>query len=228
VEQRALPPAEGGVAESGRGKEWADVQALRGYGLETTENRTTTQQQGKDDGNALMIEDFCRYKYVLYTEGVTYSGRLQFLQMCKSVLIAPPVAWLQHTTHMIRPVWSGDLYSEKGEEGWEPDEGVKEAWPVRYPPREANAVFVAPDWSDLRRTVEWLEGNPGVAEGIAGRQREVFVGEGYLSPAAEVCYWRALIRGWSEVVRYESAEWEGREVVSWEAFTLGHRDGKVG
>ncbi len=50
-----------------------------------------------------MMEDFCRYKYVIHTEGVTYSGRLQFLQMCASVLLTPPMAWRQHTTHLVRP-----------------------------------------------------------------------------------------------------------------------------
>ncbi|KAJ9132505.1 O-glucosyltransferase rumi, partial [Coniochaeta hoffmannii] len=210
------------------GRVWADVLALTGYGLEKTGNQTAAQRNGGggNNNNALMIEDFCRYKHVLYTEGITYSGRLHFLHMCGSVLLAPPVAWLQHTTHLVRPVWSGDLYginTSQGRGGWEPDSGVMEAW-RGYPPEEANAVFVAPDWSDLERTVRWLEDNPRVAEGIAARQREVFVGRGYLSPAAEVCYWRALVRGWSQAVRYDVAEWEGREAVSWETFSLGHYD----
>jgi hypothetical protein len=216
------------------GKDWADVQALTGYGREKVTNSTNDEEpdsKRRGGGNALMIEDFCRYKYVLYTEGITYSGRLQFLQHCNSVLLAPPVAWLQHTSHLIRPVWSMDLYppartrttTTDGGEAWRPDEGMREAW-QGYPAEEANAVFVAPDWSDLERTVKWLEDNPRVAEGIAARQRETFVGRGYLSPAAEACYWRALVRGWSEVVRYGEAEWEGRGAVSWETFSLARAD----
>lgn len=218
--------------------DWADVQALTGYEVEEEAgadadaggaNASVREKKGggRGGGNALMVEDFCRYRYVLYTEGVTYSGRLLFLQMCGSVLLAPPVAWLQHTAHLVRPVWSCDLAGGGEEATWEPDEGAREAWPGRFAPGEANAVFVAPDWSDLERTVRWLEANPGVAEGIARRQRELFVGRGYLSPAAEACYWRALIRGWSEVVRYDSAEWAGRELVSWETFALGRNAGKV-
>ena len=74
----------------------------------------------------------------------------------------------------------------------------------------------------------WLERNPRVAQGIAERQRDLFVGRGYLSPAAEVCYWRALIWGWSEAVRYEVSEWDGRRAVAWEVFSLGGGGIKVG
>ncbi|KAK0707903.1 hypothetical protein B0H67DRAFT_450753, partial [Lasiosphaeris hirsuta] len=171
------------VRVAGGGRAWADVKGMEGGGM--------------------AVEGFCRYKYVLYTEGVTYSGRLQFLQMCRSVLIAPPFAWLQHTTHLVRPVFAADLGLRGGEGGGRKsvpdDQGVKAAWPTRYAPEEANAVFVSSDWSDLEATIRWLDENPGIAEGIAARQRELSVGGGYFSPAAETCYWRALIRGWSSV-----------------------------
>ncbi len=47
------------------------------------------------------------------------------------------------------------------------------------------------------------------------------MGEGYFSPAAEVCYWRALVRGWSKVARYDEEEWERKPAITFEAFTLG-------
>jgi hypothetical protein len=207
--------------------EWADVQALHGYGLVAAGGaRPTENNLNSTADNALMIEDFCRYKYVLYTEGITYSGRLQFLQMCRSVLISPPIAWLQHSTHLVRPTFSSDLPVPPGSQRWAPAKEIDTAWPVHYRPEEANAVFVSPDWTDLERTVAWLEKNPDVADGIARRQRDLFVGEGYLSPAAEVCYWRALIRGWNEVVEYEIDEWKHREMVSWELFALNHANGE--
>ncbi len=65
---------------------------------------------------------------------------------------------------------------------WTPSEGARASWPRHYRPTEANTVFVAPDWSDLEDTVAWLEEHPTVAEGIAKRQRELFVGRGYISP----------------------------------------------
>ncbi len=98
------------------------------------------------------IESFCRYKYVLHTEGITYSGRLQFLQLCNSVLLTPPLAFLQHTTHFMKPLFSYDLNlrDKSGRKSWVSSSGVQKAWPIHYRPDQANVVFVAPDWSDLR------------------------------------------------------------------------------
>ncbi|KAH8887757.1 hypothetical protein GQ53DRAFT_267911 [Thozetella sp. PMI_491] len=220
-----------------KNKPWADVEALQWQG------------SGGNATNALPIEDFCRYKYVLHTEGIAYSGRFQFLQMCASVVITPPIQWLQHTTHMIRPLFSSTLDLAPGRSkhgakaggsgsnpgpgsgpagekrlGWQPSERVRKVWPVQYSPEEANILFVAPDWSDLEETVAWLEDHPEVAEGIARRQRELFVDGGYFSPAAEVCYWRAMIRGWAQVARTEGEGWDSAQGVTFEAFSLTNGD----
>ncbi|KAL1844892.1 hypothetical protein VTK73DRAFT_1568 [Phialemonium thermophilum] len=167
--------------------------------------------------------------------------------MCASVLLTPPIAWLQHTTHLVRPLFSCDLdldldldleeaprdasgqqqprrrrRRQASPSSWTPSADVQKGWPRRYAADEANLIFVAPDWSDLEATVRWLERNPQVAEGIARRQRDLFVGGGYFSPAAEACYWRALIRGWSRVARTEGEGWEEKEGVRWELFSMGH------
>jgi hypothetical protein len=168
--------------------------------------------------NALPIEEFCRYKYVVHTEGVSYSGRFQFLQMCASVVLTPPIMWMQHVTHLARPLFSSDL--KKGGKTWMPSEKVRRAWPVGYKPEEANIVFVAPDWSDLGDTVAWLEEHPEIAEGIARRQRDLFVGGGYFSPAAETCYWRALVRGWAKMAMTDGEGFENVEGTTLEAFSL--------
>lgn len=222
--------------------DWADIEALR---------------RG-EEGNGMKVEEFCRYKYVVHTEGISYSGRFQFLQMCGSVTVTTPIVWMQHTTHLARPVFSSSLLenwdggsrarkdakadaagsgavvgahdgrkSGSGTEAkaaWTPSEKVKGAWPVEYSAEEANIVFVAPDWSDLEETIGWLEDHPEVAEGIARRQRDLFAGGGYFSPAAEVCYWRALVRGWAEVVRTEGQGWEETVGVPFETFALSNGD----
>ncbi|KAK3350166.1 glycosyl transferase family 90-domain-containing protein [Lasiosphaeria hispida] len=198
-----------------RGKPWADVETLA----------WTNTVSGRNASNALPIEDFCRYKYVVHTEGITYSGRFQFLQMCASVVLTPPLQWVQHTTHLVRPLFSSTLdlgpeTEERARHRWVPSERIRRGWPVQYDPDQANIVFVAPDWSDLEQTVAWLEAHPKVAEGIARRQRDLFVGGGYFSPAAETCYWRALVRGWAKVAQIEGEGWEGKEGVTFEAFSL--------
>ncbi|KAI1178135.1 hypothetical protein F4777DRAFT_145357 [Nemania sp. FL0916] len=251
---------------------WADIQALDWAGTPATSIETGPGAGERNATNALRIEDFCRYKYVVHTEGVTYSGRFQFHTLCASVVVAPPVAWVQHLTHLLRPVFSSTLDPDapdsdsppfpsshssshslfsshkkhQGEKEQEqtgpglprtpihlgprdpppsllpyPAPWVQSAWPVSYSASSsANIVFVAPDWSDLEATILWLESHPRIAEGIARRQRALFHGGGYFSPAAEMCYWRGLIRGWSEVVQVEDGAFEDLEEVTWEEFSL--------
>ncbi len=196
-----------------RDKPWADVAALDWrHGSPT---------------NAIPIEDFCRFRYVLHTEGVAYSGRFQFLQMCASVVLTPSIQWVQHTTHLVRPVFAADipeLSNKQNPAAIAARERARRAWPVSYRPDEANIVFVAPDWSDLEDVIAWLEDHPKVAQGIASRQRETFVGRGYFSPAAEVCYWRALVSGWSKVASFDEEDWKKKDQVTYEAFVLGDGD----
>ncbi|TLS28172.1 hypothetical protein PpBr36_01681 [Pyricularia pennisetigena] len=182
------------------GESWADVLPL-------------------NDSTALAIQDFCRYRYVLHTEGVAYSGRFHFLQMCRSVVLSPPLLWMQHTSHLLRPVFSASLLGRPQPAGASGARASR-SWPVSYAADEANIVFVAQDWSDLPETVAWLEAHPRAAEGIASRQRELFVGGGYFSPAAEACYWRSLIRGWSAVANVDPDVWGARLGTRFEVFSL--------
>ncbi|KAI1211560.1 uncharacterized protein F4807DRAFT_418245 [Annulohypoxylon truncatum] len=204
------------LVSASRGKPWADIEALNANG-----------------SNAVPIWDFCRHRYIVHTEGLTYSGRFHFHQLCASVVLSPPVAWMQHLTHLVKPVFSASLPGvararQKTSEEPElelaqqyPAPWVQSAWPRSYDPeRDANILFVAPDWSDLESTIEWLERHPRIAEGIARRQRELFDGGGYFSGAAETCYWRALIRGWSEVVRVDENAFDDLEEIPWEEFSL--------
>jgi hypothetical protein len=256
----------------GEKKQWADIEALDwatkpvGAGVGSGERNAS---------NALRIEDFCRYKYIIHTEGVTYSGRFQFHNLCASVVLTPPVAWIQHVTHLLRPVFSYTLDPEAPDSlsssttsssyssrlpfrsifapffssprrkendkapaglprrpvdlgGSEkplplspyPAPWVRSAWPTEHDASEANIVFVAPDWSDLEATVAWLEEHPRIAEGIAQRQRALFEDGGYFSPAAEMCYWRGLIRGWSKVVVIDEGVFDDLEEMTWEEFSL--------
>lgn len=208
-------------------KPWSDVEALR------------WTDSGRNASNALPISDFCRYRYIVHTEGVTYSGRLQFHQLCASVILTPPLSWMQHTSHLVRPVFSlnipgvqrtprpgrelGSGVTEKVSLAAYPSPWMTAAWKNGVEIEDANMVFVAPDWSDLEGVVQWLEAHPRIAEGIAKRQRATFHGGGYLSPAAETCYWRSAIRGWSQAVDYRGQDFEDVEGVPFEEFVLTHQ-----
>lgn len=76
----------------------------------------------------------------------------------------------------------------------------------------------------------WLRDNPKVAEGIARRGRDEVVRRGMFGEAAEVCYWRGLIRGWASVAGGREGE-EEAEGVRWEEWSVkgvGNNGGRRG
>ena len=122
-----------------------------------------------DQAHVLTMADHCKYKYVAHTEGVSYSGRLKYLQNCRSVVVAHALKWRTHAMHLMRA--SGP---------------------------EQNFVEVRPDYADLEEKMEWLLADEARAERIADNSARVFR-DRYLTPAAETCYWRRLFRAWASV-----------------------------
>jgi hypothetical protein len=119
--------------------------------------------------NVLTMDEHCGYKFVAHTEGVSYSARLQNLQNCQSVVVAHKLKWIQHHHHLM--ISSGP---------------------------EQNFVEVAEDFTGLDEAMEMLIDDDDMAERIAYNNVKMFR-EHYLTPAAETCYWRKLIRGWATV-----------------------------
>ncbi|KAF2826451.1 hypothetical protein CC86DRAFT_417592 [Ophiobolus disseminans] len=167
------------LLKAAKGKDWADVAPLNA-------------------SNVLPLEHFCRYKYVVYTEGVTYSGRLPFHQACNSVLLTAPLDWLTTSALLLRPI-DADVLMGRGGAKTSPGSVMAYA--------DANAIYVAHDFSNLEAVVGFLRRNPHVGRRVARNQREWVVGGGYLGLAAETCYWRALVRGWARVVHVDEGEW---------------------
>lgn len=208
-----------------KGKAWADVEAL------STVSNTT---------NSIKIEDFCRFKYVVYTEGVTYSGRLPYHQACASVLITAPITWLTASGTLLRPIAAAELRRRVEQPAEkraavprsEKMDAVPGALPTVATWQEANAIYVKPDFSDLEGLVRLLRLRPDVASRIARNQREFVVRGGYLSLAAETCYWRALVRGWAAVAQVDGNEWSDEVGVRYEEWLLEEvgkrRDGTRG
>ncbi|KAI1609289.1 glycosyl transferase family 90-domain-containing protein [Exophiala viscosa] len=136
---------------------WADVKAL------------TWRDNDSMVNDLKSMPEHCQYKFLAHTEGNSYSGRLKYLQNCKSVIVAHKMDWIQHHHHLMRS--SGP---------------------------EQNYVEVKRSFEDLAEKISWLQDHNKNAEKIASRNVKVFR-ERYLTPAAEVCYWRKLIHGWSRV-----------------------------
>ena len=113
--------------------------------------------------------DQCQYMFIAHVEGRSYSASLKYRQACHSVVIAHKLQWIQHHHYLM--VSNGT---------------------------QQNFVEVERDFSDLDRTMTFLIENPQEAKRIADNNIKTFR-ERYLTPAAEACYWRELIRGWGEV-----------------------------
>ncbi|KAF2198908.1 hypothetical protein GQ43DRAFT_138441 [Delitschia confertaspora ATCC 74209] len=157
------------------GKSWSDVK-----GVVINEHR--------DSSDLLTLEEFCGYRYTVQTEGTSYSGRLKYLQLCRSMLISHPLEWQEFHTH---------LMTAEGE--------------------KPNFVETSPDWANLDAIMEFYTTNPDVGEWIAGNAWELFH-KRYLTSAAVTCYWRRLITSWASVqgftpmlyVDERGNKWEGR------------------
>lgn len=134
------------LLEVTKDKPWADVRILD-WGQKESMAR-----------DKLSMDEHCKYKYVIHTEGTSNSGRLKYLQNCRSVVVAHKLAWVQH--HHSLMVSSGP---------------------------EQNFVEVERDLVDLEAKIKELGIKDHEAEAIADRGVKVFR-ERYLTPAAETCY----------------------------------------
>ncbi|PLN76218.1 endoplasmic reticulum-resident kdel protein [Aspergillus taichungensis] len=116
----------------------------------------------------MSMEDHCRYRFIAHVEGRSYSASLKYRQACESVVIAHQLQFIQHHHYLL--VSSG------------PDQ---------------NFVEVQRDFADLPAKMQALLDDSELAERIARNSASTFR-DRYLTPAAETCYWRALVQGWMD------------------------------
>jgi hypothetical protein len=136
------------------------------------------------DSKLLSMQDHCGYMFTAQTEGNTNSGRLKYLLNCHSILMSHDLRFIEHFHHLLR------------------DSG-----PVQ------NYVKLRRDFSDLPSKMESFlnPSSPAHSQVIADNALRTFRHR-YLTPAAEACYWRALVRGWSSVQGFKPQVWEEMEV----------------
>ena len=182
------PSVRGPLIKVSKKKSWADVAEI----------------DWKDGKNMMPIEDFCRYAFVVHTEGRSWSGRLKYMLQCDSVAIVHKMEWLGSYYHLL---------NGKG--------------------KDQNVITVNRDFSNLEKKVKHYLSHPEEAQRISDNSRKVFR-DRYLTPAAQACYWRRMIRGWSEVafqpeiyedVKVDVSGWNETETklrgISFEEFIIG-------
>lgn len=154
--------------------------------VEHSEGKPWSAVETLDWGNETNIEerlitmqDHCSYMFVAQTEGNTYSGRTKYLLNCHSIIFSHDLDWIEFYHHLLK------------KDG--PDQ---------------NYIRVKRDYSDLPSKMYKLTKPGSVPESkkIADNARRTFR-ERYLTPAAEACYWRALIRGWASVQGFTPEFW---------------------
>jgi hypothetical protein len=117
----------------------------------------------------MTVDEMCRYAMTAHTEGGSYSGRLKFLLNCDSLTVIHDLLWRTHFSHLLE----------------------------REGPRQ-NYIAVQRDFADLEEKVEYYLEHPDEAEQIVGNAVATFR-DRYLAPAAQSCYLRRLVQGYSTV-----------------------------
>ncbi|KAI9812168.1 MAG: hypothetical protein M1827_004834 [Pycnora praestabilis] len=149
---------------------------LRGAFVDATKNKPWADVKAldwasKDDikSNLLPMEEHCKYMFLAHTEGHSFSGRGKYLQNCRSVFVAHKLEWKEAHHGALIATGPG-----------------------------ANYVEVDRNFTDLEAKIEYLIAHPEDAKKIADNSINMFR-DRYLTPAAEACYWRRLIRAWRSV-----------------------------
>ncbi|KAJ3164515.1 hypothetical protein HK101_000428, partial [Irineochytrium annulatum] len=120
------------------------------------------------------MPDHCKYQFTGHTEGVSHSGRLKYLLHCKSVVVAPnPMEWLEYFYHLLKDDSHG--------------------------PEHQNFIGVDPMFENIKDVMKNYTAKPDVVKRIAENNVRTFR-DRYLTPAAEACYWRRLLRSWKKVM----------------------------
>ena len=119
------------------------------------------------------MAEFCGYQFPIHTEGNSWSGRLRYLHNCASATVIHNLTFNAHYYHLLQP------------------DGP-----------EQNYIAARNDWKDLEGTMKYYRAHPEEAERIAMTSAATFR-DRYLTPAAEACYWRAMVRRWAQVQAFE-------------------------
>ncbi|KAH7038979.1 DUF821 domain protein [Macrophomina phaseolina] len=176
--------------------------------MNVTMDKEWADVQKMTDKTRLHMVEFCKYQFPIHTEGNSWSGRLRYLQNCNSaVVVHQPLEWQAHYYDLLIP------------------DGPNQ-----------NFISVANDFSDLEEKIQYYRAHPDKASRVAKNSVDTFR-DRYLTPAAEACYWRRMIRNWAEVQAFEpkvyeevkeadGRTWKKQRGLDWEIYA--HPDSNYG
>jgi EGF-domain serine glucosyl/xylosyltransferase len=124
-------------------KPWSDIKPV-----------VINDAKDKHTRDVMNLRQFCGYKYTVQTEGTSYSGRLKYLQLCKSALITHPLEWQEFHTHLMQ---------------------------LTGP--ETNFIEANDNFANLESAMEYYQAHDEDARRIAENSYETFARR-YLTPAA--------------------------------------------
>nr|XP_031863812.1 uncharacterized protein CI109_000454 [Kwoniella shandongensis]KAA5530884.1 hypothetical protein CI109_000454 [Kwoniella shandongensis] len=176
------------LLRASRDQPWSDVKELNWGAVNKDE-----EEKMKNNGDLRTPAEHCQYQFLAHVEGWAYSGRLKYLQQCRSVIVAHPLKYIQHYHHL--------LNSNEND----PNQNIVEV-PL---PLEENLPGVMEKLLDPmnREKVERIADN-------SWRQLR----EGWISPAANECYYRYALRAYASVQKFQPSL-ENR-AVPYESFLL--------
>ncbi|PWN48707.1 hypothetical protein IE53DRAFT_333240 [Violaceomyces palustris] len=149
---------------------------------------TSFHDVGEQFSEIVPMHEHCRRKYLIHSEGNSYSGRSKYLLACHSVTIAHPLEWTQH----FHPALNSDPTS--------PEQNI-----VQLPGPLFNGLE-----EEVLRLREMDKSGLGTSQGkvtplsqnsarrIADNARQV-LRQRYLTPAATMCYTRAALKAYASV-----------------------------
>lgn len=152
---------------------------VRGALINATKDKEWADVQMMTKDTRMHMAEFCKYQFPVHTEGNSWSGRLRYLQNCNSIVVVhQPLKYQAHYYDLLVP------------------DGPNQ-----------NYIGVENDFSDLEEKIEHYRANPSEAARIAQNAVNTFRDRN-LTPAAEACYWRRMIRSWADVQAFEPSAYE--------------------
>ncbi|GAA5856217.1 hypothetical protein JCM8547_000826 [Rhodosporidiobolus lusitaniae] len=131
---------------------------------------------GAGAAGRINMEDHCRKKFLADADSHSYSGRLKYLLLCRSVVVTHRKKWVQH--------FHGALDSRPGS------------------PTQNWVELSDGGWTRLGPAMEKLIADPEEAERIAENAVRT-MRDRYMTPASVACYWRRILTEYATLQQFK-------------------------